>query len=119
MANVIVTILGLIDIFRQHCADSSTLDELAEIAADQTRRRQAHDLFCRIRQKTLLAYSASDQFLIAQYSFEEVCAKTLYNLSGEPCPFDREVPFKIVPNAFAVARLMDVSDAEVVRLIMS
>lgn len=46
-------------------------------------------------------------------------AKTLYNLSGEPAPFDRDVPFKVVPNAFVLARRLKVSDTEIVRIIMS
>jgi hypothetical protein len=57
--------------------------------------------------------------LEAQYQFEEVCAKTLYNLGRNPAPFDPDVPFRIVPAAFAFARLVNISDAEVVNMIIS
>ena len=40
----------------------------------------AHALFDRIRQKTLVAERAGESDLAAQYLFEEICAKTLYNL---------------------------------------
>jgi hypothetical protein len=120
MANVIGAIQGLVGVFKPHCGDCSTLDELAEIAADdRSQWRKCHDLFDRIRKKTLSAERTGDHLLGAQYLFEESCAKTLYNLSDEPAPLDREVSFKIVPNALALARVLNISDAEVVRVIMA
>jgi len=119
MANIIVAIQGLLGVFIPHCGDCSTLDELAEIAVDRSQWRTCHSLFDRIRKKTLSAERNGDQLLGAQYLFEESCAKTLYNLSGEPGPFDREVSFKIVPSALALARILNVSDAEVVQVIMA
>ena len=82
-------------------------------------KRSGHDLFDRIRKKTLAAERGREERLIAQYQFEEACAKTLYNLSGQPAPFDPDVPFRIVPSAFVFARTMDIPDVEVVRAIMS
>jgi hypothetical protein len=119
MGNVVSTIRGLIEVFKPHCADCSTLNELAEFAADRSQWRRAHDLFDRIRKKTLSVERTADQLLVAQYLFEEACAKTLYNLSGEPAPFDPDVPFKIVPNALALARRFNISDTEILRVIMS
>ena len=49
----------------------------------------------------------------AQYRFEEICAKTLYNLSGASAPFDSDSPYWIVPNAIAFARRVGIPDAEV------
>lgn len=119
MPNVISTIRGLIEVFRPYCADFSTLNELTEFTADRSQWRRCHDLFDRIRKKTLSAERTADQLLEAQYLFEEVCAKTLYNLSGEPAPFDPDVPFKIVTNAFVLARRLNISDTEIVRAITS
>jgi hypothetical protein len=76
---------------------------------------RGHDLFQRIRKTTIAAERAHEQRLVAQYLFEEVCAKTLYNLSGEPAPFDPDVPFRIVPNAILFARTVDVPDLEALR----
>jgi hypothetical protein len=119
MANIIGAMKGLITLFRPHCQDQTTLDELTTLIEDKAKWRRGHDLFGRIRKKMLAADRAHDQRLIAQYAFEEVCAKTLYNLSGEPGPFDRDVPFRIVPNAILFGRALDVPDLEVVRAIMS
>jgi len=86
---------------------------------NRTQWRKGHDLFDRIRNKTLSAERKGEHVLEAQYLFEEACAKTLYNLSGEPAPFDRDVPFKIIPTAFGLARSLNIDDSEVVRTIMS
>src|SRR5262249_16871480 len=48
MANVIVAIQELVAVFKPHCGEYSTLDELAEVAADRSRWRKGHDLFDRI-----------------------------------------------------------------------
>lgn len=86
---------------------------------DRTLRHRAHDLFGRIRKKTLAASRSKDAILESQYSFEEVCAKTLYNLGHNPGPFDPDVPFRIVPSALAFARFLDVADSQIVNAIMS
>ena len=44
--------------------------------------------------------------------FEEVCAKTLYNLCGSRAPFDPDSPYWIVPNAFALARALGIPGAK-------
>jgi hypothetical protein len=119
MSNVVCTIRGLIEVFKPHCADCSTLNELAEFTTDRSQWPESHDLFDLIRKKTLSAERTADQVLEAQYLFEEACAKTLYNLSGEPSPFDPDVPFNIIPNALALARRFNISDTEIVRVIMS
>jgi hypothetical protein len=104
----------LIRLFAPHCSDCETLDELAHMIPDRTRWRRGHDLFDRIRSKTLAAESAADRRLTCQYLFEEVCAKTLYNLSGESAPFDADSPYWIIPNALSLARSLGLPDAHVV-----
>ena len=119
MANVTTAMQGLIAVFMSHANDCTTLSELDELIQDHTRWRTAHDLFQRVRKKTLVAHRTGNQLLETQYQFEEVCAKTLYNLSGEPAPFDTYVPFSIAPNAFALARQLSINDSEIVRAITS
>ena len=87
------------------------------MAADHSRWSKAHGLFDRIRRKTLVAERAGDQTLTAQYLFEEICAKTLYNLSGSSAPFDADSPYWIVPNAFALARRIGVEASEVLAVV--
>jgi len=56
-------------------------------------------LFQGIRQKTLAAEKEGDELRLTQYAFEEICAKTLYNLSGSPAPFDADSAFWVIPLA--------------------
>lgn len=74
------------------CPDQSTILQLNEMASDPQQWRYAHALFSRIRQKTLRADEANDRVLQHQYGFEEICAKTLYNLSEHYDPQCVEFP---------------------------
>ncbi len=116
-SNIILAIRGLCELFALHSKERTTLDEILRVSLDKSCWQSAHKLFQRIRDKNLKALKANDVLLQAQYSFEESCAKSLYNLSGASAPFDVDSPYRIVPRAFAVARAMGVSDDEVVRII--
>ncbi len=105
----------MVKFFLPHCVEQSTLRELDSMVSDDERWRHTHALFGRIRAK-LLCTSAEDQRLRHQYSFEEICAKTLFNMSGHiprdgfPYPFDEDSPFWVVPIAIQFARALGVSD---------
>jgi hypothetical protein len=106
----------MVRFFLPWCADRSTLRELDDMATDDQKWRYAHALFYRIREKTLRADAAKDRPLQHQYSFEEICAKTLYNMSGHvpgqesPYPFDDDSPFWVIPIAVGFARALGVED---------
>ena len=100
----------MVSFFIPHCKDVSTLNEINAMAQDRSKWRKAHDLFDRIRTKTLRADTANDRMLQHQYSFEEICAKTLYNLSGYPAPFDDDSPFWVIPIAVAFAHAIGIHD---------
>jgi hypothetical protein len=106
----------MVRFFLPRCADQSTLRELDEMASDDQQWRYAHALFRRIRHKTLRADASKDLLLQHQYSFEEICAKTLYNMSGHipgqefPYPFDDDAPFWVIPIAVGFARELGVED---------
>jgi hypothetical protein len=115
--NIILAIRGLCEVFVPHTQDRGTLDEIVAISLDRSRWRTAHDLFQRIRAKNLKATKKGDARLEAQYRFEEVCAKSLYNLSNEPAPFDADSPYWIIPNAIGFARRAGINDAEIIRIV--
>ncbi|HEX2222915.1 MAG TPA: hypothetical protein VHN15_01770 [Thermoanaerobaculia bacterium] len=114
---VIEPMLALLSLLGSHCSDRSTLDELFTSANDQQLWRNGHHLFQRIRQKTLIAERAGDEAALAQCLFEEVCAKTLYNLSGGEAPFDADSPSWILPNALVLARVAGIREEEVLRCV--
>lgn len=106
----------MVRFFLPRCSDQSTLRELEAMTSDDEKWRYAHDLFGRIRAKTLCADRAADSLLQQQYGFEEICAKTLYNMTGHitggefPYPFDDDSPFWVIPIAVGFARALGVQD---------
>jgi hypothetical protein len=102
--------LALLTFFEGRCADKETLRKLIVLANDRSRRKEAHALFSEIRAKTLVAERREDQLALAQYAFEEICAKTLYNISGEPAPFDPDSPFWVLPLALELGRIHGATD---------
>jgi hypothetical protein len=104
----------LIEVFVARSTERSTVDELYLMAGDSVSWKQAYELFERIRRRSLEANRHGDAKLEAQLGFEEACAKTLYNLSGEPAPFDADSPYWIIPNALSAARQFQVHESEVI-----
>lgn len=106
----------MVRFFIPRCADQSTVRELDDMASDDEKWRYAHSMFSRIRDKTLRADAAKDRLLQHQYTFEEICAKTLYNMSGHipggefPYPFDDDAPFWVIPIAVGFARALGIPD---------
>ena len=103
----------MVRFFLPRCSDKSTLGELDKMASDDRQWRYAHALFSRIRDKTLRADATNDRVLQVQYSFEEICAKTLFNMSpdgGPPPPFDDDAPFWVIPIALGFATALGVDD---------
>jgi hypothetical protein len=106
-------------IFAEKSTDRRTLDELHQMAGDRGSWSDAHDLFQRIRRKTIEAERLGDAKLTAQYAFEEACAKTLYNLQRSPAPFDPDSPYWIIPNALVTARHFEIDENKIVSAVIS
>lgn len=109
--NIITAMLAPLMFFEGRCKDKETLRRLIELANDRSRRKQAKALFDEIRHKNLAAGRRNDHLAQAQYDFEEICAKTLYNMSREPAPFDPDSPFWVLPLALELGRALGVVDA--------
>jgi len=109
--NIITAMLAPLMFFEERCKDKETLRKLIALAHDKSRRKQAHALFSEIRRKTLAAAQRNDQLALAQYNFEEICAKTLYNIAREPAPFDPDSPFWVLPLALELGQMLGIADA--------
>ena len=112
--DIIAAILAPLTLFEGRCEDKETLRKLITLANDRSRRKHAHALFDEIRHKTLAAERRHDQLAVAQYAFEEICAKTLYNITREPAPFDPDSPFWVLPRALKLGRMLGITDADVI-----
>src|SRR5690606_4815140 len=108
--DIITAMLAPLTLFEARCEDKATLRKLIALAEDRSRRKEAHALFSEIRQKTLAAETRKDEFALAQYAFEEICAKTLYNLTHEPAPFDADSPFWVLPLALDLGRRLGITN---------
>ncbi|MDB5702108.1 MAG: hypothetical protein JWL66_2307 [Sphingomonadales bacterium] len=108
--NIITAMLEMLAVFGSACKDVETLDGLSKIASDRGKWVEGHSLFQDIRQKTLRAEKRGDPLAMAQYAFEEICAKTLYNLSGSAAPFDADSAFWVVPLGVALGRELGFDD---------
>src|SRR5688572_25628991 len=96
---MLTSMRSLLECFASHCTERRTLDELHRLLGDDDLWPEAHALFQRIRAKSLQALAQGDSRLVAQYAFEEACAKTIYNLSKKSAPFDPDSPYWVVPTA--------------------
>jgi hypothetical protein len=96
--------------FEERCEDKQTLRRLIVLANDKTQRMSARALFDAIGNKTLAADRRKDQLALAQYAFEEICAKTLYNVTYGPAPYDAGSPFWVLPLALELGRALGVTD---------
>lgn len=119
---MIPQIRQLLEVIASGVSDRETIDELFGVIDDHRRWKEAHDLFGRIRDKTLRADASGDRKLIAQYCFEEICAKSIYNESdgpvrGGPARFDSDSPFGIVPLALYAARELGIDRERVLAVI--
>jgi hypothetical protein len=112
--DIIKALLAPLMFFEERYEDKETLRKLIALANDKSRRLQAHALFNEIRNKTLAAHKREDQLAVAQYAFEEVCAKTLYNITHEPAPFDPDSPFWVLPRAVNLGQLLGITDVGVI-----
>ena len=113
--DIVRSVRELCEFFADRCNDRGLLDEIAQAADDRSAWRNARQLFNRARQKTLAAQG--NALLESQTLFEEICAKTLYNLSNEPAPYDADSPYWVVPNALSLARALGLEEREVTRIV--
>jgi hypothetical protein len=101
MGQVIAQLLRL---FVGHVPDPESASRVAELATTTARWSAAHAVFDEVRTRLLAAIEIKDRLRAAQYSFEELCCKALYNATEPDDPFDPSSPFWVPGAAFELAR---------------
>jgi hypothetical protein len=114
MAGDIVAILRL---FEGRLPDRETWGWVVGLAADQSRWSDAHRVFDRVRERTLAAIAAKDSRSEAQYMFEEICLKSLYNETAALDPFDSDSPHWIIKCAIHLARQVGVPVQQIIEIV--
>jgi hypothetical protein len=110
-------IIALLLMFEDRVPDRESHRWVLDLARDKRKWKDGHDVFDRIRRRNLMAINRKDGASQAQYCFEEVCLKCLYNETGASDPFDSDAPHWIIKNAIHLARRVGLSDADVVRIV--
>jgi hypothetical protein len=111
--NALFAIRNLATLLAERSEDTATLRTIIDFTNDRGRWPKAHGLFDQIRSKTSKALLRGDEKLEAQYRFEEVCVKTLYNLGRYSAPFDPDSPYWIIPNALRAGELLGFTTSEI------
>src|SRR5262245_269594 len=109
-------ILALLQLFRGRAPDPETNAWVIALAADRNNWPGAHDLFSRIRRRGPLNdkdFKEGDRVRRSQYTFEELCLKTLYNETSPRDPFDPSSPFSVAGSAIRLARAIGVPEPDV------
>ncbi len=109
----------LIALFLPRSRDNETMTELLKLLDDEKDWGKAHYLSARIRTRAINAAKTGDLEAEIQFSFEEVCAKTLHNLSESKRPFDADTPYWIIPLALKLAKVLEVDERKVLDIAIS
>jgi hypothetical protein len=114
--------VAILDLCKQHCRPVPAIDRVCELGKAPGRWAEGHAAFDDVRHLTLLAERVpTDAAYRALLDLAESTAKTIYNASGEPAPFDYHAPWRIPQRALAFVRafgddsLLDVIWSELFR----
>jgi hypothetical protein len=113
-------ILALLELFRSCAPDAETNALVSALARDRNNWPGAHDLFNRIRGRGPLNakdFKQGDSVRCSQYTFEELCLKSLYNETQPRDPFDPSSPFFVAEFAIQLARSIGVPEPQVLAII--
>jgi len=105
--NCVLDIQNLLDFFEEHVPDKESNRLVAKFAHEKARWYKAKGLFTTIRDRNLRAIKEQNSLKEAQYCFEEVCAKTLFNVTKPSAPFDPDSPYWVLKNALKLAQLLN------------
>jgi hypothetical protein len=114
---MIEDILRLLRLFADRVPDAESNGWVVEVASDEDRWHEAHSYFDKIRHRNLEAISDKDAVRQAQYCFEEICLKSIWNETDTDAPFDSDSPYWVVPSAVKLARALGIVDAAVLVVI--
>jgi hypothetical protein len=114
------TILALLQLFRTRTPDPETNAWVVALANDRNNWPGAHDLFSRIRGRGPLNakdFKEGDSVRCSQYTFEELCLKSLYNETHPRDPFDPSSPYFVASFAVCLARTIGVPVQDVLAIV--
>jgi hypothetical protein len=104
-------VAAVLDVCRRSSAPVPEVDAVSTAARHPSRWRDGHDLFDRVRDLTLIEEkSRTSNVYRALLYVAEIAAKTVYNASGEPAPFDNDSPWWIAQCALDFVNAVGTAD---------
>ena len=101
-------IARLLRLFTERVPDTQSNARVLELAITPQSWSAGHAVFGAVRDRLLEATDAKDRVREAQYSFEELCCKALYNATSARDSFDPSSPFSVGGAAVRLARAVGV-----------
>lgn len=113
---IIEEIKLLLDLFESKVPDKDSNRLVWKFCDEKQRWIKAHGLHSTLRDRNLKAIKQGDKVKEAQYYFEEVVAKTLFNLTRSSAPFDPDSPYWVIKNALTLAKALEIPAEQVVEI---
>ena len=114
---MIAEIKSLLDLFESSAPDKESNRLVWQFCNEKHRWAKAHGLHSTLRDRNLKAIRQGDKIKECQYCFEEVVAKTLFNLTRSEGPFDLDSPYWVIKNALKLAKALNVPTEKVVEIV--
>ena len=107
----------LLDLFEDKVPDKESNRLVWQFCNEKHKWIKAHGLHRTLRDRNLKAIKQGNKIKECQYRFEEVIAKTLFNLTKPNAPFDPDSPYWVIRNALSLARALDIPVEKVVEIV--
>lgn len=114
---IIEEIKLLLDLFENEVPDKDSNRLVWKFCDEKHRWIKAHGLHSTLRDRNVKASKQGNLIKEAQYCFEEVVSKTLFNLTKSSAPFDPDSPYWVIKNAFALAKALNIPSEKVVEIV--
>jgi hypothetical protein len=99
--------VAVLDLCKRRCRPVPAVDRVCELGRAPGRWTEGHVAFDDVRHLNLLAERVpTDAAYKALLDLAESTAKTIYNASGAPAPFDHHAPWRIPERALAFVRAL-------------
>ncbi len=107
----------MLDLFENKVPDKDSNRLVWKFCDEKQRWIKGHGLHSTLRDRNVKASKQGDKIKEAQYCFEEVVAKTLFNLTSSSAPFDPDSPYWVIKNALSLAKALKIPPEKVVEII--
>lgn len=114
---IVTEMKALLDLFEYRVPDKESNRLVWRFCDEREKWIKAHGLHSTIRNRNLKAIKQGDKAKESQYCFEEVIAKTLFNLTRPNAPFDPDSPYWVIKNALILAMEVGVPVQEVANIV--